>query len=162
MDNYRAGLVAELERRRELTVVRPDQNGRPLSTTVAYCNDGAMIYFVVPGDSEAFSELEADAKVSLVLGTVTPRPLVIGLKHTHITLPPRPTPPASRKGVPVNALIAEVADRAERTRAVALLAARYPGLEPVMRRAHDNGFQMRMMRAVPFIGLAPSRPANAA
>jgi hypothetical protein len=160
MDGYRARLPGELERRRELTVAHCGRDGRPVSTTVAYCNDGAMIYFVVPGDSEAFSGLEPDARVSLVVGDSTPCPLVAGLARTRLVLPARGAP--SPKGLPVNALIAEVTDTLERARAVTLLAARYPGLGPVMQRAHENGFQMRMMRAVPFIGLAPSRPANAA
>jgi len=158
MDSYRAGLVAELGQRRELTVARTGHNGRPLSTTVAYCNDGAMIYFVIPGDSEVFAGLEPHAPVSLVLGSSTPLSMVVGLKRTRLTLPDQP----SARGVPMNALIAEVTDPAERTRATGLLADRYPGLGPVMRRALENGFQMRMMRAVPFMGLVSSRPANAA
>lgn len=160
MDSYRAGLVAELGRRRELTVSRSGPNGLPVSATVAYCNDGAMIYFVVPGDAEAFADLEPHAQVSLALGDSVPRPMVVGLKGIRITLPARSE--SAVRSLPLNALITEVTDPAERARAVGLLAARYPGLGPVIRRAHENGYQMRMMRAVPFIGLAPSRPANAA
>lgn len=160
MDGFRADLAEELEQRRELTVTHAGPDGRPVSATLAYCNDGAMIYYVVPGDSEAFSGLEPDARVSLVIGGSAPRPLMMGLTQTRITLPAGEAP--SVRGLPVEALIAEVSDGAERARAVALLAARYPGLGPVMQRAHENGFQMRVMRAAPFISVAPSRAANAA
>jgi hypothetical protein len=160
MDGYRASLTGELERRRELTVAHAGPDGRPLSTTVAYCNDGAMIYFVAPADSEAFAGIEPHAQVSLALGDSEPAPMLVGLKHIRITLPARGE--SSGKVPPLNALIAEVTDPVERARAAGLLAARYPGVGPVMRRARENGFPMRMMRAVPFIGLAPARPANAA
>lgn len=160
MDGYRVRLPGELERRRELTVAHAGPDGRPLSTTIAYCNDGTMIYFVVPGDSEAFARIEPHAQVSLALSDSEPQPMLVGLKNIRIVLPARSE--SSGKAPPLNALIAEVTDPVERARAAGLLAARYPGLGPVMRRASENGFQMRMMRAVPFIGLAPSRPANAA
>lgn len=158
----RANLMAELDRRRLMTVARLGRDGWPLSTTVGYANDGAIIYFIVPADSEAFADLDADARISLCLGEEAPQPMAMGLRRTYVVLPRLVRSADASEAKPLEAAVCEVTGKAERAWAVSLLATRYPGLGPVMERANENGAQLRLMRAVPFIGAAPKIAANAA
>jgi hypothetical protein len=138
-------LVAELEQGRVITAARLGRDGWPRATTVGYCNEGALIYFVVPADNDAFSDLDADARVLLSIGRDSSRPASM-----------------EPDGDPIEAGICEVSDPAERAGALNLLAARYPGLGPVMTRMNHNGAQLRLMRATPFAESMLTRSANAA
>ena len=142
---FRDRLVAELDQGRVITAARLGRDGWPRATTVGYCNEGAMIYFVVPADNDAFADLDADARVSLCVGQNSSRPT---------SLEPG--------GAVIDAGLCEVSDPAERAWALNLLAARYPGLGPVMTRVNHNGAQLRLMRATPFAESMLTRSANAA
>lgn len=130
MEDYKARLIAELDKRRVITIatVRPD--GWPQATMVGYCNDGPLIYFMVGKTGQKYANLKANPRCSLVIGEDVTDPMTIG-------------------GASLGATVAEIADPAELDRAMKLMFARYPEYEPMMKEADTS--QMAFLRATPFI-----------
>ena len=130
MEDYKARLIAELDKRRVITVatVRPD--GWPQATMVGYCNDGPLIYFMVAREGQKFKNLAANPRCSLVVGEDVTDPMTIG-------------------GASLGAVAAEVTDPAELARVTKLMFARYPEYEAMMKDADMSG--MTVLRATPFV-----------
>lgn len=130
MEDYKARLIGELDRRRVITVatVRPD--GWPQATIVGYCNDGPQIYFMVGKLGQKYANLKANPRCSLCVGEDVTDPMTIG-------------------GASLGATVAEVTDPAELERVTQLMFARYPEYEPMMKEADMS--QMAVLRATPFV-----------
>lgn len=130
MEDYKARLIGELDKRRVITVatVRPD--GWPQATIVGYCNDGPLIYFMVGKLGQKYANLKANPRCSLCVGEDVADPMTIG-------------------GASLGATVAEVTDPAELERVTQLMFARYPEYEPMMKEADMS--QMAVLRATPFV-----------
>lgn len=130
MEDYRARLIAELDKRRVVTVatVRPD--GWPQATIVGYCNDGPLIYFMIGRLGQKYANLKADPRCSLCVGEDVADPMAIG-------------------GASLGAVAEEVTDEAELARVTKLMFARYPEYEAMMKDVDTSG--MCVMRATPFV-----------
>ncbi len=87
-----------------LATLRPD--GWPQATIIGYANDGLAIYFMIGRDSQKFANIARDPRVSIAIGDDTQEPAAI-------------------TGLSMSARVAEVADEAERTHALARFAGRY-------------------------------------
>jgi len=130
MDDYKARLIAELDKRRVITVatVRPD--GWPQATIVGYCNDGPLIYFMCAREGQKFKNLAANPRCSLVVGEDVKDLTTIG-------------------GASLGATATEVTDPAELERVTRLMFARYPEYEGMIKEADMSG--MAVVRATPFV-----------
>ena len=130
MENLKERFVAELDKRRILSIATLRPDGWPQATIVGYVNDGTAIYFMISRESQKFANLNADNRASICIGEDTPDPMAIG-------------------GASMAATVAEVTDRAEQERVTALMFQRYPEYEPMMKDADVTG--MVIMRAIPFV-----------
>ncbi|HRD29410.1 MAG TPA: pyridoxamine 5'-phosphate oxidase family protein [Caulobacter sp.] len=130
MKDLRARFIAELDRRRVLSLATLRPDGWPQATIVGYVNDGPAIYFMISRESQKFANLTADPRVSICVGEDVADPMAIG-------------------GASMAATVAEVTDSAERARAMALMFKRYPEYEGMMKDVDTT--QMGLMRATPFI-----------
>lgn len=130
MEDLKARLIAELDKRRilSLATLRPD--GWPQVTIVGYVNDGTTIYFMIAREGQKFANLKADPRVSICIGEDVSDPMTIG-------------------GASMAATVDEVTDPAEQARAMALMFKRYPEYEPMMKEVDSSG--MGFMRATPFV-----------
>lgn len=130
MEDLKARFIAELDKRRilSLATLRPD--GWPQATIVGFVNDGPAIYFMISRESQKFANLAADPRVSICVGEDVDDPMSIG-------------------GASMAATVAEVTDPAERARAMALMLGRYPEYEPMMKDVDLDA--MGLMRASPFL-----------
>lgn len=130
MENLKTRFVAELDKRRVLTVATLRPDGWPQATIVGYVNDGPEIYFMISRQSQKFANLQADPRVSICVGEDVTDPMSIG-------------------GASMAATVAEVADPAEQARVMALMFKRYPEYEPMMKDVDASA--MALMRATPFL-----------
>lgn len=130
MEDLKARFIAELDKRRVLSIATLRPDGWPQATIVGYVNDGTAIYFMISRESQKFANLEADPRVSICVGEDVADPMAIG-------------------GASMAAMVAEVADPAERARAMALMLKRYPEYEAMMKDVDTSG--MGFMRATPFL-----------
>ena len=130
MEDLKARFIAELDKRRILSIATLRPDGWPQVTIVGYVNDGPAIYFMISRESQKFSNLQADNRVSICIGEDTPDPMAIG-------------------GASMAARVVEVTDRAEQDKVTALMFQRYPEYEPMMKDADVTG--MVIMRATPSI-----------
>ena len=130
MDDLKERFVAELDKRRILSIATLRPDGWPQATIVGYVNDGTAIYFMVSRESQKFANIQADDRVSICIGEDVADPMKIG-------------------GASMAATVAEVVDRAEQEKATALMFGRYPEYEPMMKDADVTG--MAIMRATPWI-----------
>ncbi|HEX5776637.1 MAG TPA: pyridoxamine 5'-phosphate oxidase family protein [Caulobacteraceae bacterium] len=130
MEDLKARFIDELDKRRILSIATLRPDGWPQATIVGYVNDGTAIYFMISRESQKFANVKADNRVSICIGEDTPDPLTIG-------------------GASMAATVAEVTDRAEQERVMALMFQRYPEYEPMMKDADVTG--MAIMRATPSI-----------
>lgn len=130
MEDLKARLIAELDKRRilSLATLRPD--GWPQVTIVGYVNDGPAIYFMISREGQKFANLKADPRVSICIGEDVTDPMTIG-------------------GASMAATVDEVTDPAEQARAMALTLKRYPEYEGMMQDVDASN--MGFMRATPFV-----------
>lgn len=130
MEDLKDRFIAELDKRRVLSLATLRPDGWPQATIVGYANDGAAIYFMISRESQKYANLQADNRASICIGEDTTDPMAIG-------------------GASMAATVAEVTDKAEQERALAVMFKRYPEYEPMMKGADTSG--MVMMRARPLI-----------
>lgn len=130
MEDLKARFIAELDKRRILSIATLRPDGWPQATIVGYVNDGPAIYFMISRESQKFANLKADNRVSICIGEDTPDPMAIG-------------------GASMAATVAEVTDGGEQERVMALMFQRYPEYEPMMKDADVTG--MAIMRATPSV-----------
>lgn len=130
MENLNDRFVAELDKRRILSIATLRPDGWPQTTIVGYVNDGPAIYFMISRQSQKFANLAADNRASLCVGEDVTDPMAIG-------------------GASMAATVAEVTDRAEQARVMALMFKRYPEYEPMLKDADTSG--MVIMRATPIV-----------
>ena len=130
MPDLKARFIAELGKRRILSIATLRPDGWPQATIVGYVNDGTTIYFGISRESQKYANLAADPRVSICVGEDVTDPMAI-------------------TGASMAATVAEVTDRAERDRALALLMVRYPEYAPLQDSFDSSG--MCFMRARPFI-----------
>lgn len=112
-----------------IATLRPD--GWPQATTVGYANEGLTLYFLCGLDSQKAANLARDDRVSLTIDHDTPKILEI-------------------TGLSMAAHAREVADPAEATRVLRMLALKYPeqGSLPGPMPTAD---QVRIFRVTPII-----------
>jgi len=110
-----------------LSTVRSD--GWPQATFVGYANDGLLLYFVISRDSQKFTNIRKDDRVSLVVG-----------RDFH--------DPTTIKALSIAAHASEVTDPTQRPRAVELLLKRHPGLRKLEPPSPSHS---AVMRAYPTI-----------
>lgn len=130
MEDLKARFIAELDKRRVLSIATLRPDGWPQATIVGYVNDGPAIYFMVSRQSQKFANLAADPRASICVGEDVAEPMAIG-------------------GASMAATVAEVTDKAEQARMMALMFERYPEYEPMMKGVDTSG--MAIMRATPFV-----------
>lgn len=105
-----------------IATLRPD--GWPQATMVSYANEDILIYFIVSRQSQKFTNIARDDRVSLVIG------------HDFHD-------PSSIKGLSIAARVSEVRDPRQRERAVKLLLERHPGLRKLERPEAGHSAIMR-------------------
>lgn len=103
----RRKILGILDQNRLMTVATLRPDGWPQATTVGYANDGLTLYFLCSPQSQKSENLAKDDRVSLTIDHDTPDPMAI-------------------TGLSMAARAAPVRDPAEMTRAMQLLAAKYP------------------------------------
>lgn len=130
MEDLKARLIAELDKRRVLSLATLRPDGWPQATIVGYVNDGAAIYFMISREGQKFANLKADPRVSICIGEDVADPMTIG-------------------GASMAATVEEVTDADEQARAMGLMFKRYPEYEAMMKDVDTSG--MGFMRATPFI-----------
>lgn len=130
MEDLKARFIAELDKRRILSIATLRPDGWPQATIVGYVNDGTTIYFGISRESQKYANIAADPRVSICVGEDVADPMAI-------------------TGASMAATVAEVTDRAERDRALTLLMVRYPEYAPLQDSFDTSG--MCFMRATPFI-----------
>lgn len=130
MEDLKARFIAELDKRRVLSLATLRPDGWPQATIVGYVNDGTAIYFMISRESQKFANLRADPRVSICVGEDVTDPMTIG-------------------GASMAATVAEVTDPAELQRTMALMFRRYPEYEGMMKDVDTS--QMGVMRATPFL-----------
>lgn len=130
MEDLRARFIAELDKRRILSIATLRPDGWPQATIVGYVNDGPEIYFMVSRESQKFANLTADPRASICLGEDTTDPMAIG-------------------GASMAATVVEVTDPAEQQRALQLMLVRYPEYGPMMETVDTRA--MAILRATPTI-----------
>ena len=99
--------ILDSHRQMAISTVRPD--GWPQTTIVGYANDGWAVYFLIFRDSQKFTNIGGDDRVSIA---VSGEASSLG----------------EIKAVYAGAHAAEVADQAERQRAWRLMMERHPNL----------------------------------
>lgn len=105
-----------------ISTVRSD--GWPQCTMVGYANEDILIYFVISRQSQKFTNIERDNRVSLVIG-----------RDFH--------DPSTIKALSIAARASEVTDPKQRQRAVKLLLERHPGLRKLEPPSSEHSAVMR-------------------
>ena len=123
---FKRQIVDLLNEHRIMTIATNRADGWPQATVVGYCNDGMVIYCMISRDSQKFTNIMRDPRISLAIARDYPQPLQI-------------------KGLSMAATAAVVSDSADRP-CVADLLHRYPEYK-VMPRPDP--------KAVPTIRLTP-------
>lgn len=128
MADLTSRFIAELDKRRVLSVATNRPDGWPQATIVGYVNDGPAIYFMIGRLSQKFANLAADSRASICIGEDVADPMTIS-------------------GASMSATVAEVTGAGEQQRALKLMLGRYPEYEPMMKEIDLT--QMAIMRATP-------------
>jgi len=127
-DAFKRQIIDLLNQHRIMTVATNRPDGWPQATVVGYANDGLIVYCLVSSDSQKFSNIKRDPRVSLAIANDYPQPLQI-------------------KGLSIAANAVEVTDQGERDHVAEILLKRYPEYK-VMPRPDPA--------AVPTIRLTPA------
>lgn len=126
-DVFKRQIIDLLNQHRIMTIATNRPDGWPQATVVGYANDGLIVYCLIARDSQKFSNIKRDPRVSLAIANDYPQPLQI-------------------KGLSVAANAVEVTDQGEREHVAEVLLKRYPEYK-VMPRPDPT--------AVPTIRLTP-------
>jgi general stress protein 26 len=124
---FKRQIVDLLNEHRIMTIATNRADGWPQATVVGYCNDGMVIYCMISRDSQKFTNIMRDPRVSLAIARDYPQPLQI-------------------KGLSMAATATVVSDSGEIDHASQILLLRYPEYK-VMPRPDP--------KAVPTIRLTP-------
>ncbi|HWA88772.1 MAG TPA: pyridoxamine 5'-phosphate oxidase family protein [Rhizomicrobium sp.] len=124
-----AKTVALLGAHRILTLATLRPDGWPQATIVGYANDGLRVYFMISRQSQKWTNLVRDPRVSIAIGADTKDPMAID-------------------GLSMAARAVEVTDPGELGRARAAMLARYPEYAAW---PESEILPMAMMRATPEI-----------
>ena len=104
---FKRQIVDLLDEHRIMTVATNRADGWPQATVVGYANDGLIIYCFVARDSQKFSNIMRDPRVSLAIARDYPQPLQI-------------------KGLSIAAQAVLIEDKGEIDHANEILLRRYP------------------------------------
>ena len=104
---FKRRIVDLLDEHRIMTVATNRTDGWPQATVVGYANDGLIIYCFVARDSQKFSNIMRDPRVSLAIARDYPQPLQI-------------------KGLSIAAQAVVIEDKGEIDHANEILLRRYP------------------------------------
>jgi nitroimidazol reductase NimA-like FMN-containing flavoprotein (pyridoxamine 5'-phosphate oxidase superfamily) len=104
---FKRQIVDLLNAHRIMTIATNRPDGWPQATVVGYANDGLIIYCFVARDSQKYSNIVRDPRISLAIANDYPQPLQI-------------------KGLSIAARAVEVADAGEIEHAGNVLLRRYP------------------------------------
>ena len=104
---FKRQIVDLLDEHRIMTVATNRTDGWPQATVVGYANDGLIIYCFVARDSQKFSNIMRDPRVSLAIARDYPQPLQI-------------------KGLSIAAQAVVIEDKGEIDHANEILLRRYP------------------------------------
>ena len=124
---FKQQIVELLNEHRIMTIATNRADGWPQATVVGYCNDGMIIYCLISRDSQKYTNIKRDPRVSLAIAKDYPQPLQI-------------------KGLSIAATAATVTDQGEIDHAADILLHRYPEYK-VMPRPDP--------KAVPTLRLTP-------
>jgi len=124
---FKRRIVELLNEHRIMTIATNREDGWPQATIVGYANDGLVIYCRISRDSQKYTNIKRDSRVSLAIAKDYPQPLLI-------------------KGLSIAATVSEVTDSGEVDHVVELLLQRYPERKIMPR--HDPN-------AVPTLRLTP-------
>jgi nitroimidazol reductase NimA-like FMN-containing flavoprotein (pyridoxamine 5'-phosphate oxidase superfamily) len=119
--------ILDQNRLMALATLRPD--GWPQATMVGYANDGLLLYFVISRNSQKFANIQADDRVSLVVG-----------RDFH--------DPSTIKALSIAAHASEVTDAKQRQAAIHMLLERHPGLRKLEPPSPDHSAVMRCYPAI--------------
>ncbi|MCK9915761.1 pyridoxamine 5'-phosphate oxidase family protein [Microbacteriaceae bacterium K1510] len=106
-DAFKRQIIDLLNQHRIMTIATNRHDGWPQATVVGYANDGLIVYCLIARDSQKFSNIKRDPRVSLAIANDYPQPLQI-------------------KGLSVAATAVEVTDQGEREHVAEILLKRYP------------------------------------
>jgi nitroimidazol reductase NimA-like FMN-containing flavoprotein (pyridoxamine 5'-phosphate oxidase superfamily) len=104
---FKQQIIDLLNQHRIMTVATNRPDGWPQATVVSYANDGLIIYCLISRDSQKFTNIKRDPRVSLAIAKDYTQPLQI-------------------KGLSFAARAVEVADQGEIEHAAAVILHRYP------------------------------------
>lgn len=106
-DAFKKQIIDLLNQHRIMTVATNRADGWPQATVVGYANDGLIIYCLIGRDSQKYTNIMRDPRVSLTIAKDYPQPLQI-------------------KGLSIAASAVEVTDQGEREHVAEILLKRYP------------------------------------
>jgi nitroimidazol reductase NimA-like FMN-containing flavoprotein (pyridoxamine 5'-phosphate oxidase superfamily) len=106
-DAFKRQIIDLLNQHRIMTIATNRADGWPQATVVGYVNDGLIIYCLIGRDSQKYTNIIRDPRVSLAIAKDYPQPLQI-------------------KGLSIAAGVVEVSDQGEREHAAEILLRRYP------------------------------------
>jgi nitroimidazol reductase NimA-like FMN-containing flavoprotein (pyridoxamine 5'-phosphate oxidase superfamily) len=104
---FKRQIIGLLDEHRIMSMATNRPDGWPQATVVGYANDGLIVYCFIARDSQKFTNLARDPRVSLAIANDVPQPLQI-------------------KGLSMAARAVVVEDAGERDHATAILLRRYP------------------------------------
>ena len=74
---FKQQIVELLNEHRIMTIATNRADGWPQATVVGYCNDGMIIYCRISRDSQKYTNIKRDPRVSLAIAKDYPQPLQI-------------------------------------------------------------------------------------
>jgi nitroimidazol reductase NimA-like FMN-containing flavoprotein (pyridoxamine 5'-phosphate oxidase superfamily) len=104
---FKQQIIDLLNQHRIMTIATNRADGWPQATVVGYANDGLIIYCLISRDSQKFTNITRDPRVSLAIANDYPQPLQI-------------------RGLSIAARAVEVTDAGERDHVAEILLKRYP------------------------------------
>jgi nitroimidazol reductase NimA-like FMN-containing flavoprotein (pyridoxamine 5'-phosphate oxidase superfamily) len=104
---FKRQIIELLGQHRIMTVATNREDGWPQATVVSYANDGLIVYCQIARNTQKYTNIMRDPRVSLAIAKDAPQPLQI-------------------KGLSIAAHVDEVTDQGERDHAAEILLARYP------------------------------------
>ena len=104
---FKRQIIDLLDAHRIMTMATNRPDGWPQATVVGYANDGLIVYCLISRDSQKWTNIARDPRVSLAIANDYPQPLQI-------------------KGLSIAATVAEVTDPGEIDHVAEILLRRYP------------------------------------
>jgi len=104
---FKRQIVELLGQHRIMAVATNREDGWPQATVVSYANDGLIVYCQIARNTQKYTNIMRDPRVSLAIAKDVPQPLQI-------------------KGLSIAARAVEVTDQGEREHAAEIILARYP------------------------------------